>query len=175
MWYRQTKTTKKNDYKQKRTDIAKTSTIAIPWTHSPVASKLEVALQGNPSPTSSLRPLRTLRVARSSNWDPHGLLCQHSIQSRNRFLSFAYACSFFVIVISFIRTYKLRSRCRQSRRCSSILQHRHTKGLGNLADGSFRKFAILYNLRYWFPFFQHIRCYSLVQFLFCFRMVLGID
>ena len=53
-------------------DIAKPSTITIPWTHVPVASKLEIALQGNPSPTSSLRPLTKLRVARSSNWGPHG-------------------------------------------------------------------------------------------------------
>ena len=53
-------------------DLAKPSTIAIPWTHVPVVSKLEIALQGNPSPTSSLRPLTKLRVARSSNWGPHG-------------------------------------------------------------------------------------------------------
>ena len=37
------------------------------------------------------------------------------MESRKRFLCFAYACSFFVIVSSFIRTYTLRSRCRQSR------------------------------------------------------------
>ena len=53
-------------------DLAKPCTIAIPWTHVPVDSKLEIALQGNPSPTSSLRPLTKLRVARSSNWGPHG-------------------------------------------------------------------------------------------------------
>ena len=38
--------------------------IAIPWIHLPAASKLKVALQGNPSPTSSLRTLSKLRVAR---------------------------------------------------------------------------------------------------------------
>ena len=36
---------------------AKLFPFAISWTYSPVASKLEVALQGNPSPTSSLRTL----------------------------------------------------------------------------------------------------------------------
>ena len=38
-------------------ELAKPYTITIPWTHSPVASKLEVALKGNPPPTSSLRTL----------------------------------------------------------------------------------------------------------------------
>ena len=38
-------------------DNAKLFPFAISWTYSPVASKLEVALQGNPSPTSSLRTL----------------------------------------------------------------------------------------------------------------------
>ena len=36
---------------------AKLFAIVILWTYSPMASKLEVALQGNPSPTSSLRTL----------------------------------------------------------------------------------------------------------------------
>ena len=39
---------------------------------------------GNPSPTSSLRPLSRLRVAHSSNWDPHGLPKQRSIESRKK-------------------------------------------------------------------------------------------
>ena len=70
--------------KPNRTGNAKKGTIAIPWTHSPVASKLEVALLSNPSPTSSLRPLSRLRVAHSSNWDPHGLPKQRSIESRKK-------------------------------------------------------------------------------------------
>ena len=67
-----------------------------------MASKLKVALQGNPSPTSSLRPLSKLRVARSSNWDPHGLPCQRSTKLRNRSRCFAHFFSllnFFTILL----------------------------------------------------------------------------
>jgi hypothetical protein len=72
-----------------RRNIANPEMIAIPWIHSPVASELKIALQGNPSPTSSLRPLSKLRVAHSSNWDPHGLPGQHSMKLHNHSLCFA--------------------------------------------------------------------------------------
>jgi hypothetical protein len=45
------------------TGNAKTETLAIPWIYVPMASKLRVVLQGNPPPTSSLRPLSELRVS----------------------------------------------------------------------------------------------------------------
>ena len=46
--------------------------------------EMQSRVLGNPSPTSSLRPLSKLRVAHSSNWDPHGLPKQRSIESRKK-------------------------------------------------------------------------------------------
>ena len=57
----------------------------------------------------------------------------------------------FLFQVLLIRTYTLRSLCRQSRgacrcsrRCSTILQHCHTEGLGNLADATSRYTQCLY-------------------------------
>ena len=79
----------------------------------------------------------------------------------------------FLFQVLLIRTYTLRSRCRQSRdafrrsrRCSSVLQHCHTEGLGKLADTFFRKLANFRNSFQRKPFFQHIRGNALVHFRF---------
>ena len=71
-------------------DIAKTSRIAIPWTHVPVASKLEVAFHGNPPPTSSLCTLTLFALLDVVRLGPFRVASQRSIKCGNPFLYFTH-------------------------------------------------------------------------------------